>query len=129
MRIFFPVFIFIFFLVSSCGNNQQIPPEEVIASTTSKLWEIESEYAETNEEVLIGSGDDETIRFFSNGIFSIETSEELLNGTWSYDDSNKTLVLDFEGEAYSVTCKVESMDPDEITLVAGDGSKVVLYSQ
>ncbi len=119
---------FIFLIFLSCTNHKDMPPAEMIASADSKLWEVEFENAPDNESETGSITAYKSIRFYASGIFTIETSHELHNGTWSYDETEKTLSFDFEGETITETYQVESMDPDELHLVL-DEMKITLNSR
>jgi len=102
-------------------------PQEMIAGTSSKIWKAEREYDAAGDKVdMTDEEADETMRFYANGNFSIQAASDMANGTWSYDAMANNLSLVFEGEDVSENFNVTKISQDEIILVAGDGSRMIL---
>lgn len=99
--------------LSACGSKKEMSPEMIIAGENSRIW-------------TASDADDETMRFYTNGTFSMQTAAEVANGTWSYDVTGPTLKLVFDGDDHSENFDVSEISDDKITLVAEDGSSMTL---
>ena len=129
-RKIYPILFNLLIIAASCGGKKEMPPSEMIAGTSSKIWKAKREYDASGDKVKMTNEEaDETMRFYSNGTFSIEAASEMANGTWSYDAASKTLSLVFDGEDVSENFSVSEMDDDKMTLIAGDGSKMILSAE
>lgn len=129
MKRIYPVLFTILIITASCGgnNDKDMAPEEMIAGTSSKIWKAEREYDASGDKVdMTDEEADETMRFYADGNFSIQAASEMASGTWSYDGATNSLSMVFDGEDVSENFSVTQLSTDEITLVAGDGSKLVL---
>ena len=128
MKRIYPLFFVLLIFAASCsGNKENISPQEMIAGTSSKIWKAKHEYDATGDKVKLSDEEaDETMRFYADGNFSIQAASEMSNGTWSYKAEANTLSLVFDGEDVSENFSVSELSTDEIILVAGDGSKLVL---
>lgn len=126
-------YAFIFCLalvVTACGGNKDLSPGEVIAGTDSKIWKARTEYSASGDNVELSEEDkNESMRFYANGTFSMQSNANMANGTWSYDEAASTLKLVFEGDDFSENFKVSDMSADKMTLIAGDGSKMILQQE
>ncbi len=99
--------------LAACGPKQEMSPEMIIAGENSRIWTTDD-------------AQDESMRFYSNGTFSMQSAAEVANGTWSYDAAGPTLKLVFDGDDHSENFEVSDISEDKLTLVAGDGSSMTL---
>ena len=131
MKKYYPILFVLTIILASCGGKkEELSPQEMIAGTTSKIWKAKREYDASGDKVKLSDEEaDETMRFYANGNFSIQAASEMANGTWSYDAAGNTLKMIFEGEDVSENFDVSQLSTDEITLIAGDGSKLILSSE
>ena len=98
-------------VLAGCGSKKEMSPEMIIAGENSRIW-------------TSSDAEDETMRFYSNGTFSMQSAAEVANGTWSYDAAGPTLKLVFDGDDHSENFDVSAISEGKLTLVAGDGSSM-----
>ncbi|MDX5346641.1 MAG: hypothetical protein LPJ89_07330 [Hymenobacteraceae bacterium] len=114
----------------SCNNNETENPVEVIAGSGSKTWKIDQERdASGDKQKLTKAEKKETITFYTNGTFSINTATMQEGGNWTYDEAAKRLSMQFQGETVSENFAVKELDKNEIYLEAADGSTMELKTE
>ncbi len=122
-------FLLIIFL-ASCGSKKELSPQEIIAGTDSNIWTAKTEYDASGDKMSMTDEEkDESMRFYSNGTFSMQSNTEVANGTWEYQASGPTLSLIFDGESVSENFRITEMEENRMTLEAGDGSRMVLQKE
>jgi outer membrane biogenesis lipoprotein LolB len=114
MRIALTVILITF--LAACGSKQEMSPEMIIAGENSRIW-------------TSSDAQDETMRFYSNGTFSMQSASDVANGTWSYEVAGPTLKLVFDGDDHSENFEVSDISNNQMTLVAGDGSTMTLKGE
>jgi hypothetical protein len=114
-------------VMTSCGGNEKVGNENMISGGSSKTWKAQKETtASGDKDKLTNEEKQETMQFYSDGRFAMSGGGSLETGTWSYDQAAKRLSLTFEGQDMTENFTVEKLTDKEMTLIAGDGSKMVM---
>ncbi|WP_245539567.1 hypothetical protein [Pontibacter roseus] len=117
-------------VMASCGGEEKAGTETMLSGGSSKTWKAEKETTATGEkDKLTDAEEDETMQFYSDGRFAMGGGGSLQTGTWAYDQAGKRLSLTFQDQANAEVFQVEKLTEKEMTLVAGDGSKMELKAE
>ena len=115
-------------LTFSCGKKEY-NTSEVLAGSTSKTWKI-SKQTDSNgdKEKLSSTEKEEKMNFYADGKFSIVSEKGTATGTWNVQSTvePKTLTLQFQDQTVTENFAIVELKDDEVTLKAGDGSKMIL---
>ncbi|WP_461489406.1 lipocalin family protein [Pontibacter sp. HJ8] len=117
-------------VMSGCGGKETAGTESMLSGGSSKTWKAEKETtASGDKDKLTDAEEEETMQFYSDGRFAMGGGGSLQTGTYSYDQAGKRLSLTFEGQSTSENFQVEKLTEKEMTLVAGDGSKMEMKAE
>ena len=112
---------------SGCDKKQNDNPQALLAGTTSKVWHATKETnSEGDRDKLTSEEKKEIMQFYANGNFSINSSAQSGNGTWTSDVAAKTLTLQYAGANVSETFQIVEIDEDDLKLKAADGAELTL---
>lgn len=116
--------------VSGCDKKQNDSPQALLAGTTSKVWRATKETnSEGDREKMSAEEKKDMMQFYANGNFSINSSTQSGNGTWTSDAAAKTLTLQYAGAGVSETFQILEIDEDDLKLKAADGSELTLKTE
>ena len=102
----------------------------MISGGSSKTWKASKETtASGDKDKLTKDEKQETMQFYSDGRFAMGGGGSLETGTWAYDQAGKRLSLTFQDQTNAEVFQVEKLTDKEMTLVAGDGSKMELKAE
>jgi hypothetical protein len=117
-------------VMASCGGNEKAGNDTMISGGSSKTWKASKETtASGDKDKLTQDEKQETMQFYSDGRFAMGGGGSLETGTWAYDQSGKRLSLTFQDQTAAEVFQVEKLTEKEMTLVAGDGSKMELKAE
>ena len=112
------------------GDKTETSPSTYISGPDSKTWVAKKEYNSAGDkDKLDGSEKSETMRFYSNGSFSMQSDTQTQNGQWVYNASNKTLALTFDGADVKEVFDVQELDENSMKVKASDGSIMVMKTK
>lgn len=125
----FSAFLILFMALVQLGCNRQSKKsgEEMIAGETSKTWRAvrETDAAGNNERTSREERKD-VMQFYQNKTFTINTANEAGNGTWTYNENNQTLSLQFADENVTENFQVLKLEENEMRLRAGNNREMTL---
>ena len=112
----YTMLLFLALIVTACGGKKELSPTEVIAGPDSQIWKAKTEYTAGGDKVSQSEEEkNESMRFYANGTFSMQSNADMANGTWSFDDASSTLKLVFEGDDFSENFSVSDMSEEKMT--------------
>lgn len=121
------IFIFLASLGYSCNSDSNKSGRELIAGTSSKTWRAtKEENAAGDTERLSKDERNDVMQFYANGNFTINTLNEASNGTWTYNDNNKTLSLQFADANVTENFQVLELKENQMRVRGGDGGEMTL---
>ena len=124
-----PALLSLTLFAAACNSNKAGEGADAtyLSGDDHKEWKAVKEYtASGDKDKIEGSEKDERMTFYRNGQFTASAASSTEQGTWTYTDASQTLSLQFNGESNTENFKVEELTKNRVTLVAGDGSKIVL---
>ena len=111
----------------ACKQENKVGETNMLYGTESKVWKTDKETTATGEKDKLTSAEKkEEIQFFANGSFSMRSPTQNASGKWTYDAMAKKLSLQFVGSDKTENFQVSNLSDDELTMVAEDGSQMVL---
>lgn len=128
---FTAVYLFFFLILASfsfsCNRQENKTGRELIAGDSSKTWRASKQTtAAGNNERLSKEERQDVMQFYANGTFTINTANQANNGTWTYNDTNKTLSLQFPDENVTQNFQVMELSAKEMQVRGGDGTAMTL---
>src|SRR4051812_45470373 len=109
--------------MSGCGKKSNESYQTMIAGTTSKTWKATKETnASGDKDKLSDEEKKEVMQFYADGKFTVNSSTQNANGTWTSDQAAKTLTLQFAGANVTETFQVEDISDDKMKLKGREGS-------
>lgn len=129
-RLYTLFFVALMFLAAACNKGEDKTPQMMLAGEDSKAWRTTEEISGTGTRQRLQKEDqNEILRFYSNGTFTVNTKQEHGNGTWFYDEGTKTLTLQFQGAEQTETFEVVDLSEQELHLRAADKSERILEAE
>ncbi|CAA9274521.1 MAG: hypothetical protein AVDCRST_MAG95-2947 [uncultured Adhaeribacter sp.] len=121
------LFSLVLLLAVSCKEKNTVGNASMLSGADSKTWKTDKETTATGEKDKLTSAEKkEEIQFFANGSFSMRSPTQNASGKWTYDAMAKKLSLQFVGSDKTENFQVSNLSDDELTMVAEDGSQMVL---
>jgi hypothetical protein len=112
----------------ACGSDKgKVEGVNMLYGTDSKVWKTHKELSATGDKVKqTDAQEDETLRIFANGTYSMTGASGAVNGKYTFDQAGKTLTMTPDGSATSNTFTVETLTDDKLTLKSADGAALQL---
>ena len=113
----------------SC-SKKELDPQKIFAGESSRKWKADRETTGNGEkDPLTKDEKKEVIEFYSSGKFNLSGGAEPTNGTWTYDNAGKSLIMKVDNAPVTMSYVVEELENDEIKLKAADGSTMELDAE
>jgi hypothetical protein len=112
----------------ACGSDKgKVEGVNMLYGTDSKVWKTHKELSATGDKVKqTDAQEDEEIRIFANGTYSMTGASGAVNGKYTFDQAGKTLTMTPDGSTTSNTFTVETLTDDKLTLKSADGAALQL---
>jgi hypothetical protein len=128
LRYFASLLLLVSLFTVACGNDKgKVEGVNMLYGTDSKVWKTHKETAATGDKVKqTDAQEDEELRIFANGTYSMTGATGAVNGKYTFDQAGKTLTMTPDGSATSNTFTVETLTDDKLTLKSADGAALML---
>lgn len=128
---FLGMLLFAFLLVTGCNNNKKEENvAQLISGASSKTWyPVRETNASGDKEKLDANEKRESWVFYSNGQVSMNLTNQVIQGNWTYDPNTKVIAVTPSGSTTAQTFTVESADEDDLHLKTGEGSEMKLETR
>ena len=121
------IYVWLLFVALSACNNKSdsLTNEEKIAGETQKTWEAKKETtASGDKDKLTRDEKKERITFLRNGNVKMGDGDQVMSGQWTLEGKN--LRLHFAGENVTENFSVIELEKNNMKLLAGDGSQLIM---
>jgi hypothetical protein len=128
LRYFASLLLLVSMFAVACGSDKgKVEGVNMLYGTDSKVWKTHKELSATGDKVKqTDAQEDETLRIFANGTYSMTGASGAVNGKYTFDQAGKTLTMTPDGSATSNTFTVETLTDDKLTLKSADGAALQL---
>jgi hypothetical protein len=128
LRYFASLLLLVSMFAVACGSDKgKVEGVNMLYGTDSKVWKTHKELSATGDKVKqTDAQEDETLRIFANGTYSMTGASGAVNGKYTFDQAGKTLTMTPDGSTTSNTFTVETLTDDKLTLKSADGAALQL---
>lgn len=125
MKILIYVWLLCFALAGCNNKSDSLTNEEKIAGENQKTWEAKRETtASGDKDKLTREEKKEKITFSRNGTVKMGDGDQVMSGQWTLEGKN--LRLHFTGENVTENFSVIELEKNNMKLLAGDGSELIM---
>jgi hypothetical protein len=121
------LFLFMAAFQFGCNRKSDMSSRELIAGESSKTWRAVRETDASGDSERTSREDrKDVMQFYTNGTFTINTANEAGNGTWTYNDNNQTLSLQFTDANVTENFQVVELKEKEMRVKDGRNREMTL---
>ena len=130
-RYFASLLVLVSLFAASCSNDKgKVEGVNMLYGTDSKVWKTAKQTDATGDKVKqTDAQEGEQLRIFANGTYNMTGATGAVNGKYTFDQAGKSLTMTPDGATTSNTFAVETLTDDKLTLIAADGSALMLEKE